>query len=381
MRRLLTVSACLMFACLPAAAAEQQPATALGPVHARADTVLRPISRDGGFSVQYSKQPARSLWLFGDTSQKNGPPFIGGTTAAIAAVVAGKAPTDMAEVPTPPTMPASPLPSPQPFFPTPVGLGAPGSAGRAMLPCGAHGSGSLYPAAWPTGGARIPRSSKVLLVYFQVCVTSKAFPVERLSLTIYDPQHNQFLSSWTPFVAKPLSAGLARPEALESPVFGGDGYLYLYAHEPLGGVYVARVSSEPSAWGNASSYAWWSAPPQSEGRWSSDETAASSLVSGIPVFGASVSDLGATTLHKFVMLIQTGFRTAEFALYEAPAPAGPWSAGPTGRVPDACAIGVFGCYALNLHPELSTREQVVYSWYSPGKAPDQGRINLGAVRW
>jgi hypothetical protein len=380
LRAVSTLATCVVLACLTASAAESLTTMALGRVQARADTDLGPITRDGGFSVQYSSQPPRSLWLFGDTSQKNGPRFIGGTTAAIASVVAGQAPTDLVEIPTPPMVSSSPPQSPQPFFPSPEGLEAPGSKARSTLPCGGQDSGSLYPAAWPVGGAQIPGSSRVLLVYQQVCVTSKGFPIERLTLTIYDPQHNQFAGFWTPFVARPLSAALGAREVLESPIFGGDGYLYLFAHE-LGGVYVARVNSNPTAWGSASNYSWWTAPNGNDGRWTADEAAATSLVNGLRVLGISAGNYAGTTLHKFVLLIQTGFRTADFALFEAPTPTGPWTAGPTGRVPDACNVGIFGCYSLNGHPELSTQQQLVYSWYSPGEAEGQGRVNVGALRW
>jgi len=380
LRAALTAAAWVVFAGLTATAAERVTTIALGRVQARADNELRPITRDGGFSVQFSSHPPRSLWLFGDTSQKNGPPFIAGTTAAIGSIVAGKAPTDLAEVPTPPSRASSPLQSPQAFFPSPAGLLAPVSAPGSTQPCGAQGSGSLYPAAWPAGGARIPRSTKVLLVYFQVCVTTRGFPIGRLTLTTYDPQRNQFADAWTPFIARPLSARLPEREALQSPIFGSDGYLYLFSYE-RSGVYVARVRTDPKAWGSASNYAWWSTPTGSDGHWTADETAATSLVSGVPVLGISVGDFAGSTLHKLVLLIQTGFRTADFALFDAPTPTGPWKAGPTGRVPDACDVGIFGCYSLVGHPELSTHEQLVYSWYSPGEVEGQGRVNIGTLRW
>jgi hypothetical protein len=380
LRATLTVATWLALLSLSAAGGEQLATTPLGRVQARADTDLRPITRDGGFSVQFSSQPPRSLWLFGDTSQKNGPSFVAGTTAALAAVAAGRAPTDLTEVATPPGRPSSPPQSPEPFFPSPVGLKAVGSGPGPSLSCGAQGSDSLYAAAWPGGGARIPGSDDVVLVYFQVCVSTHGFPIERWTLTRYDPRRNQFLGSWTPFVATALNVRLPEREALQSPVFAADGYLYFFAYE-RGGVYVARVSGDSSAWGSASSYTWWSELDRHDGHWSADEASATSLVEGLTVYGISAGDFAGTTLHKLVLLIQTGFRTAEFALFEAPRPSGPWKAGPTGRVPDTCEIGIFGCYSLIGHPELSTHQRMVYSWYSPGKAEGQGRVNMGALRW
>jgi hypothetical protein len=371
------VTAWLALACGSAAgASDEVPSIALGGVKSRADSDARPITRDGGFSVQYSMQPPQSLWLFGDTSQKDGPPFLGGTTAASGLTLAGQAPLELQELPTPPAALVASLPSPQPFFPAPQGLKAPRS-GKA---CGAADSDSLYPAAWPAGGARLPGSSNLVLVSLQVCVTRKGFPVERLTLSLYDPADNRLLASVTPFVASPLASGLSAREVLVSPVFADDGYLYLFALD-AGAVYLARVSAEPSSWGRASNYAWWSQSRSADGGWTHQASSATSLLTGLKVYGVSAGDYSATTLHKYVLLIQTQFHTAGFALFEARSLTGPWKQGPVGRVPDGCSIGVFGCYSLNGHPEMSTQESFVYSWYSPGEREGQGRVNIAALRW
>jgi hypothetical protein len=355
---------------------EEMTTIGLGRVRSSADSHSRPIMRDGGFSIQYSTQPPKSLWLFGDTSQQNGPPFIGGTTAAIGAATPGKAPADLRELPTPPSAPSGSLQSPQPFFPVPVGLSAPGS----VLACGAPSSDSLYPAAWPAGGARQPGTSTLVLVYLQTCVSRKSFPIERLTLALYDVERNRLIGSYTPFVASPLGAGLAATQVLQSPIFGDDGYLYLFAFDSSN-VYLARVPGDPASWALASNYAWWSQDQGRDGVWTREKSAATSLLTGLRVYGISAGDYSNTTSHKYVLLIQTAFRRANFALFEAASLTGEWRAGPTGRVPDACAIGTFGCYSLNGHPELSTRGLFVYSWYSPGDRKGDGRVNIGGVRW
>jgi hypothetical protein len=208
----------------------------------------------------------------------------------------------------------------------------------------------------------------------------KSFPIERLTLALYDVRRNRFVGSYTPFVASPLSAGLVATEVLESPIFGDDGFLYLFAFNSSG-VYVARVSGNPASWGRAPNYAWWSRVQGEDGVWTHQESAATSLLTGLPVYGISAGNYSNTTLHKYVLLIQTGLHAARFALFEAASLTGPWIAGPTGQVPDACDVGIFGCYSLIGHPELSTRELFVYSWYSPGKLEGQGRVNIGALRW
>jgi hypothetical protein len=355
----------------------------LGRVLSTADVysdVDHRILRDAGISVQYSTQPAQSLWLFGDTVQRNVPGFIAGTTAAIGAFTPGEAPRALNELPTPPTAPATGLTAPARFFPVPTGLKTSSNAN-----CGANDS---YPASWPAGGAKEPGSSKLMLMYGEVCVTSVfGGPVERLTLTEYDPAINKFTATYSPFVASPMSGGLPSAEIISSPVFGGDGYLYFYYATippvekksdgtlffPNSAAYVVRVSATPSKWGAKSNYKW-----RGQLGWGA-ESAATPVISGFRFESLSVGDYSAAS-HKYVMLVQTSWGPA-FSTYEAAAPTGPWTKISSAQLPDVCNGGNLGCYALAGHPELSTAQQFVYSWLSTDDLGGGGHLRVGAVNW
>jgi hypothetical protein len=49
-------------------------------------------------------------------------------------------------------------------------------------------------------------------------------------------------------------------------------------------------------------------------------------------------------------------------------------------VPDPCGP-TFGCYAFTGHPELSTANDFMLSWYSPQDRNGRGHIRLGTVSW
>ena len=215
----------------------------LGRVLSKADTSSMPISRDGGLSAAYA--PGKSIWLFGDTVQKGGPAFIATGTAAAGPFTAGQAPNALDELPTPPAAPAPGRTSPAGFFPAPQGLMTPGSPSVA---CGSDGTS--YSAAWLSGAATEPGSSTVLFTYGEICVeTNFNWPEERFVLIEYNPGSNTFTARYAPFVASPLGAGLPSSETFGSPVFGSDGFLYLFTGDK-NGVHVARVTSgDHTRWG------------------------------------------------------------------------------------------------------------------------------------
>jgi hypothetical protein len=340
-----------------------------------ADTTANAISRDAGLSAAYS--PTRSLWLFGDTGQRNGPPFLGGTTAAAGPYTRGHAPSQLEELPTPPAAPQPGRTSPALFFPTPQGLLTPDNPPVA---CGTNDS---YPASWPAGLARIPGTSRMLIVYAQVCVArGRDWPTERLTLVEYDPATNRFTSTGTPFVASPLQAGVPVAQRLGSPVFGGDGFVYFYGGDrETGTVFVARVPANPAAWGNAANYRWWGRPAGGAAQWTADQSSITSIVSGVEPWGIHVADYTGVGTHRLAMIVKSAFFTSDFRVYTATSPAGPWTPGPAGRIPDPCQGGGFGCYAYSGHAELSTADRFVFSWLSPGDHGGFGHIRLGTIPW
>jgi hypothetical protein len=332
----------------------------LGRVLSTADGTANPISRDAGISIQYSSNPPLALWVFGDTGQAVGPLITQGT-AASGGFTPGQAPTSLNELPTPPAAPQAGLTQAFPFFPAPTGLQTASGA-----PCGTSGT---FPAAWVTGGAKKPGSSTVLLVYAEVCIFSGWW--ERVVLAEYDPFANAFMSFARPFVASPLGAGIPSQVGFFSPIFGNDGYLYLFA-----GLVVARVPADSSSWADGQNYEWWNGT-----MWTDEMTEAVSVIPGFEPLTVEVRDFSGITGHNLVMLTQTGFTTADFQIYEAMSPMGPWTPGRRGRVPDACSSGTFGCYAVIPHAELSTSTKVVYSWLSPDDRNGGQHLRLGEIAW
>jgi hypothetical protein len=340
----------------------------LGRPLSTADTYGARISRDAGLSAAYSS--TQSLWLFGDTVQQGGP-AIQGTTAAAGPYVRGQAPAALQELPTPPAAPTSGLTSPARFLPTPQGLLTP-------VPADCTGDPVPYPASWPSGVTAIPGTQTLLIVYAEVCAISAGeLPAERLSMTVYNPATNSFTATATPLVASPLGAGLPAAERLGSPVFGGDGYLYLFADDVASNkITVARVGASQSAWGSAANFRWWTGSG-----WTPDPSAAASVVS-VPFAGSvHVADYTGVGSHHLGMIVQTGFGDGEFQVLEAATPTGPWTAGPAGRVPESCSAQGYGCYALSGHAELSTADAFWFSWYSPDDAYGAGHVRLGTIAW
>ena len=194
------------------------------------------IRRDCGYSSPLPGKPGWSLWLFCDTviaSVRGGKIerlILGTDTAAAGPYHAGHAPSRLSEIPTPPaplTLPGAG--APQPFLPEPQHLLRPGST----LPCAGPGA---YPASWISGVAREPAAdaaSHLLISYDSYCVTGNpdALTAEGFGLIEYDPARN--LLSWPAAVFSSVP-GLQLPpqQVLGSPVFPGDGYLYLFSFCP-----------------------------------------------------------------------------------------------------------------------------------------------------
>ena len=358
------------------------------------------VPRDCGYSVPLPGKSGWSLWLFCDTAVTSAKGtridrlILGTDTAAAGPYQAGQVPSRLSEIPTPPT-PAV-LPSdgaPEPFLPAPAGLVLPGGT----QPC--SGSG-VYPAAWITGVAAEPggpaRQRKLLISYNDYCVTGSAgrdwagslgtdvpgsLTPEGSGLVEYDPAANQLGTPDEVFASQ--LAGLALPvqQVLGSPVFRG-GYLYQFgfcsaATLPTGcatgKVFMVRVQATAAAWRNPASYQYWTGAG-----WSLDpNTAASVLPAGHPL-GVSVGDYAADG-HQLVMVEQTSL-AGNFQVWQASLPTGPWRRGRSGRVPCRSGTGSGAgelCRALIGHPELSTRNQLLISYYNPGN----GHVDASAWAW
>ena len=353
------------------------------------------IVRDCGFSVPLPGQARRSLWLFCDTlltgrhGRELGYPILGAGTAAEGSGVAGRGPSVLSELATPdaagaggaggaPGVTGGPgrglLPArsaPQPFLPVPGNLTLPAST----APCAGPGT---YPARWVTGAAREPGSSgHVLISYADYCVSGSGdtFTPEAFGLLDYDPAANALGPPTPVFTAQP-GQQLPQPQALGSPVFRG-GYLYLFGwcgpDCDRGGVFLARTRAVAAGWDNGFTYQYWTGPG-----WSADLSHAAPLSGYREPVGVSVAGYPADG-RGLVMIEQTS-AGGEFSLWQAPAPTGPWRQIQTDRVP--CTAGkrtqsVDLCRALIGHPELSTPDELLMSFYNPGDS----HVEVAAFGW
>jgi hypothetical protein len=260
--------------------------------------------------------------------------------------------------------------APQPFLPVPAGLTLPGST----LPCsGPH----TYPARWVTGAAREPGSSgHVLISYADYCVSGgDTFTPEAFGLLDYDPAANALGPATPVFTAQP-GQQLPQPQALGSPVFRG-GYLYLFGWcGPgcyRGGVFLARTPAAAAGWDNGFTYQYWTGQG-----WSPDLAHAAPLSAGQEPLGVSAADYPAGG-HGLVMIEQTS-AGGDFSVWQAPAPTGPWRQIQAGRV--SCTAGkrtqpLDLCRALIGHPELSTRDELLISFFNPGDS----HVEVSAFGW
>jgi hypothetical protein len=359
------------------------------------------IAGDCGYSAVLPGEPGQSLWLFCDTpvyGRRNARSawklqgFVPGSTAAVGAAATGTGgvmPGTLTEAGSPRVTGGAPGPlygpKPQgvlaPFLGPPAGLITPDGQ-----PCG--DGGQSYPASWISGVAQIPSTPDLLIAFNNFCVLrqSSTFTDEGFGLEEYDPADRTLSNDATIFYGQPGSPGAA-PVPLGSPIFEGS-YLYLFgttcAGEAAGGCagtsIEVRVPASPLSWLDPLSYQWQAAGPS--GPWSSDPGAATALVPGLSPTGAQDVQDFRSDGHGFVMIEQTSL-TGAFTIYQAPGPDGPWTQVRTGRV--ACGRGIrpgFAnfCRAIVAHPELSSRSQIVLSYFDPTKGPG-GHLMIQRFRW
>jgi hypothetical protein len=359
------------------------------------------IVRDCGYSVPLPTSPSTSLWLFCDTdvyAEASGhwrlSQIVNGSTAAEGPGAPGVAPGDLSELTTPgmPMSATSGPRSPARFLPAPGGLTT-GAGGQCDL------AGNAYPASWPTGVVRDAGSPSHVLISFDnycVAIANGNPEAEGFGLAVYDPAANKITSMATVFSSagsEPFGSQqpLTPQELLGSPVFY-HSYLYLFGaycgHIVLAtcisgdrsDIYVARVPASPSSWTNPASYRWYAG----RAGWTADANRAASVISQatpLSVSVASYSSLG----HGFV-LIEQRTDAGQFIAYQADSPVGPWRELLKGSVP--CTAGDGFCRAIIGHPELSTRQELLVSFFDPGAEPRSsmslhahGHVMIASFPW
>jgi hypothetical protein len=333
------------------------------------------IVRDCGYSSPVPGRPGWSVWLFCDTEVTGpyGRPIrgliLGTDSAAAGPYQAGQAPPALSEIPTPPAPLTSASDAPQPFLPAPQNLSLPGTT----LPCSGAGA---YPAAWISGVTRAPLTAGALIVTFdEYCVADTMNTAEGFGLAEYDPEDNILSPTVVVFTS---FGGLPLPQqqVLGSPVTERDGYLYLFGVCPAaappagcsGRVFVARTVAAPAYWQNPSTYQYWTGAG-----WSPQAAMAGSVIPAGQPLAVSVADY-ASVGHGLLMIAQTSL-AGDFQAWQAASPAGPWRRVLSGRVPCASADGL--CRALIGHPELSTRDRLLISYFDPGS----NHVDVSAYPW
>src|SRR5262249_55334845 len=365
------------------------------------------LARDCGYSAPLPADPRRSLWLFCDTpvyvrrQTASGRAtwalrrFIPGSTAAAARAVAGsgpgrRVPGQLSEVGAPlargaahggvPSAGDAPAPghAPTPFLLPPSGLVT--STGR---PCGSDGS---YTASWVSGVTRMPSSPELLIAFANYCVQGGAGGIlpEGFGLAEYDPATGTLSNNAIVFSGMNMVWGAAA-KLLGSPVFSGR-YLYLFgptctalAHGgcATGTLFEARVPATPRAWSDPLNYRWHSSDVP--GSWTPDPVAATSIITGATPAAVRAAAMPAAG-PQFTRADQPD-TSGNSSLYEPPAPAGTWHPVMSGRVPCRPGVGLLNfCRAIIVHPELSTRTQLVLSYFDPGAGPG-GHVMVAGFDW
>lgn len=331
------------------------------------------VSRDCGYSKQLPGSTTRSLWLFCDSSWSGtSSGFWLGATAAVGSSTPGQVPTTLTEIPTPPAAIAAPSGRPPAgFLPTPSGV---------VLPDGStcNVPGSSYGASWISGVAREPATadtSKLLITYADVCVHAGGILTERFGLVEYAPSTNTLSGQTQVFSA---ASGLPFQQILGSPVFSG-GHLYLFGFVcdssafgacGSGRVTVARVTATRSAWQSGTNYRYWNGTG-----WSADPTTAQSVLTGARPLAAHVEDFSA--LGKGLVLIEQPDITGAFRVWRSASPTSGWSLTRTGNAPCGDQSGLDLCRAYFGHPELSTADGLLMSYYDP----TDDHVGVMAVPW
>lgn len=379
------------------------------------------LRRDAGYSVPLRGSLAgNSLWLFGDGPRVPGCTgdgfFYPGTWGAVGPAAPGTVPT-VSEIP-PAGTPIDPAPNgrgPNRVVPEPDGLVWP----DGRTPCwGEDASYFSYAASWPMGATAGPSGRMELrtdgsstpimvengadLVFIavpEVCVVAnrEGIPltpprgfealddrvwsewpdmvIQRQKLVAYSPGCiqvggrqvcNEVVASMTLFQTTNGTA-LSWTRFLLNPVFAG-GHLYLNAHKcddwsaTVGACLRGRITTvraPVASLHDPRAYQWY----QASGTWGAEATAAT-VLPATANGGAILTDMhDFRSVGEGFLLMQQWHFGGGYQLWQAPSPAGPWTLKREGVMPGCQSGAGLGCYALLGHPELSTPDNIVYTFH------------------
>jgi hypothetical protein len=371
----------------PAHAAEAAGQPPPAPVTSTYETATgNKLGRDCGYSVPRPDRPGHALWFFCDTGLYDAAGklfgFIGGTTTATGPYAPGEVPDQLSELPTPPEA-APPGPhdgGPRIFLPVPTGLVLPD--GRA---CGAEGSNS-YAASWLSGATRGPATQingyngrdLIALTYSDVCVRgSWQWTTQAWGISFYHPASNAFVAHHR-VQATGSTDDLPWQRQLGTPIFADDGFLYMYAFHcdesafgscSTGRTVLARTPWRATAgWSRPLFYRYWT----SNG-WTSNINAAQSVMTGARPLFIDVRD----GYEGGLLATEQTSVGGHYRIWRAATPAGPWTVGTERQIADCASSAESWCYAFFGHPELSTGDELMLSYYDP----DKQKVMVDSVPW
>lgn len=331
------------------------PTTRLGPVLTKDENPTTTMGRDGGISVALPN--GQDLWVFADTPTivySNGAwnvtHFIAGSTAGVGPYTAGHVPAPLTELVI--GHPNQPDNQPARFIPLPNNIYLPDGSGRL---CNQANGAAMPGARWVTGAALMPDNTNVLITYAGVCVAS-------LSLTSISVQSFGFMEyDWTRnkisvppvdvFPPATNGAALAKGHIFGSPVVSNNQVtLFSETCCSPANFLATTIPADVTSLANPASYATHAIPSLQPA-----------------VHGVMDATVGVYPGGEWQVVARTD-DSGHFEVYSAPAADGPWSLTTTGTLP-GCPASPDACWALVGHPELSTSNALMVSYYEPGYGP------------
>lgn len=388
------------------------------PITSRWETAApnQDYARDGGYSAPLPDLPGfagKSMWLWGDTVTAGVSIPNTGTFASISDSTSNPVP-GVAEIPAPDLYPddsdnnidpASTGPTVD-FLPTPEGLRLP----NGTTACGFSDGPSItasHPVTWPLGLARGPGGGAqivlngttytaahlMFITYVDMCLLSHpagsnpdiSFVGQRVGLAVYNPVNNQIVTRVPLFGASPNGSNLPWQQVLFHPTFvGSDVYFYAVCNpdlvyydicpDTLGKVGQARVPLSQVL--NGTQYQWKTATG-----WSSNPADVSSIVpvdSTHQPWSVYVGDYG-NVGRGWIMVVGTS-GDGDVSIYQGPSANGPWTMRLEGKMfgcPEYADPTLLKCYHLWGHPELSTTEDLIFSYHA--QHPNGGDVETYLV--
>jgi hypothetical protein len=330
------------------------PATFVGPLLTSDETATVTLGRDGGFSVPLPN--GKTFWVFGDTptyTYQDGSwkltAFIQGSSAGLVAYTPGQRPTspiDEVAVGQPTT---SATPATQFLAPPEVYL--PDGSGKI---CNKENGGPTAGAVrWATGAALLSDKTNVFVPYIDACVISATVhQAEGWGFALYNWKTNKFTVPPTDVIVPEKSGkAISMAQYFGSPIVKGEKISMFSATccEVGSSVYVTTVDADVETLKDYASYR-------------------PTPIAGVPAtFTLSVSPPSPTqpqlTMYQLSSL-QGGYR-----IFTASSPTGPWVERAQGTLPQ-CAGAPAPCNnSIYLHPELSSKSELLVSYWLPGYGP------------